>query len=51
MTLWSMVGHASLQTARGMGPSTMERSNLFAEREGADINTGKSWTRRLLASG
>jgi hypothetical protein len=28
---WSTVGHASRQTAREMGPSTMERSNFFGD--------------------
>ncbi len=30
-----MVGHASLHTARGMGPSTIERSNFLAGLGGA----------------
>jgi len=32
-----MVGHASFHTARGMGPSTMERSNDLGARVGVDI--------------
>jgi hypothetical protein len=30
MTFWSIVGHASFQTAGTMGPSTSERSYLEA---------------------
>ena len=31
MAFCSIVGHASIQTARGIGPSTIERSKDFTE--------------------
>src|SRR5258708_3317001 len=34
---WSIVGQASIQTARAMGPSTMERSSFLAVLGGADM--------------
>jgi hypothetical protein len=47
MMLVSIVGHASLQTARGRGPSTMERSYRPPAR-GATTATGLSEVETLL---
>src|SRR5690348_7306165 len=38
MTFCSMVGHASFHTAGPMGPSTMDRSNLWGFAGGVDTN-------------